>query len=391
MSPKNQITAAVLMTASAILAACGGQGAESNTLVAAPMMSLSPDNIAIAQRSTITSGPAISGTLVADRTASIRAEVPGSVLAVLLDPGSPVSNGTPLVRIDDSAIRDAFLSAKSGVTQADLAADIAKREQSRAEKLLAAGAIAANVVEIARRSALGAAAALDDAKARLASAQKQMDHTVVKAPYDGIVSERQVNPGDVVAPGAPLVTIVDPSTMRLEGSVPADQLANIRIGAPVTFTVTGYPNRTFHGSVSNIYPSADPGTRQVRLYVRIPNAGRGLVAGLFATGRVASSTHSGIVVPMTAVDQRGLRPSVSRLRGGMTERVDVTLGTKDDATEQIEITTGVTPGDTLLLGAAQGITPGTPLRISTGSDKAAAAPVPVLDAPAKATPKTAKP
>lgn len=379
------------MTASAILAACGGQGAESNTLVAAPMMSLSPDNIAIAQRSTITSGPAISGTLVADRTASIRAEVPGSVLAVLLDPGSPVSNGTPLVRIDDSAIRDAFLSAKSGVTQADLAADIAKREQSRAEKLLAAGAIAANVVEIARRSALGAAAALDDAKARLASAQKQMDHTVVKAPYDGIVSERQVNPGDVVAPGAPLVTIVDPSTMRLEGSVPADQLANIRIGAPVTFTVTGYPNRTFHGSVSNIYPSADPGTRQVRLYVRIPNAGRGLVAGLFATGRVASSTHSGIVVPMTAVDQRGLRPSVSRLRGGMTERVDVTLGTKDDATEQIEITTGVTPGDTLLLGAAQGITPGTPLRISTGSDKAAAAPVPVLDAPAKATPKTAKP
>lgn len=243
MSPKNQITAAVLMTASAILAACGGQGAESNTPVAAPMMSLSPDNIAIAQRSTITSGPAISGTLVADRTASIRAEVPGSVLAVLLDPGSPVSNGTPLVRIDDSAIRDAFLSAKSGVTQADLAADIAKREQSRAEKLLAAGAIAANVVEIARRSALGAAAALDDAKARLASAQKQMDHTVVKAPYDGIVSERQVNPGDVVAPGAPLVTIVDPSTMRLEGSVPADQLANIRVGAPVTFTVTGYPNR----------------------------------------------------------------------------------------------------------------------------------------------------
>lgn len=391
MSPKNQITAAVLMTASAILAACGGQGAESNTPVAAPMMSLSPDNIAIAQRSTITSGPAISGTLVADRTASIRAEVPGSVLAVLLDPGSPVSNGTPLVRIDDSAIRDAFLSAKSGVTQADLAADIAKREQGRAEKLLAAGAIAANVVEIARRAALGAAAALDDAKARLASAQKQLDHTVVKAPYDGIVSERQVNPGDVVAPGAPLVTIVDPSTMRLEGSVPADQLANIRVGAPVTFTVTGYPNRTFHGSVSNIYPSADPGTRQVRLYVRIPNAGRGLVAGLFATGRVASSTHSGIVVPMTAIDQRGLRPSVSRLRGGTTERVDVTLGTKDDATEQIEITTGVTPGDTLLLGAAQGITPGTPLRISTGSDKAADAPVPVLDAPAKATPKTAKP
>lgn len=397
MSSKNRISTLLLVAASALLAACGSKGAEANTPVAAPTMSVSPENIAIAERTSITSGPAISGTLVADRTASIRAEVAGSVIAVLQDPGSAVSKGTPLVRIDDSGIRDAFLSAKSGVTQAELAADIAKREQGRAEKLLAAGAIATNVVEMARRTALGAAAALDDAKARLASAQKNLDNTVVKAPYDGIVSERQVNPGDVVAPGAPLVTIVDPSTMRLEGSVPADQLANVRVGAPVSFTVTGYPNRTFTGSISNIYPSADPGTRQVRLYARIPNAGRGLVAGLYASGRVASTTRDGIVVPMTAVDQRGLKPTASRLRGGKTERVDVTLGTKDDATERVEIMSGVAAGDTLLLGAAQGITEGTPLRISTGSDKAAAnsaAPAPAR-APAKpdakAAPKTAKP
>ncbi len=386
MSPKNRITSVLLATATAtaLLAACGGTSGEATTPAAAPIMSVSPENIAIAARTTIKSGPAILGTLVADRTASIRAEVPGSVLAVLVDPGSPVSKGTPLVRIDDSAIRDAFLSAKSAVTQAEMAADIAKREEGRAEKLLAAGAIATNAVEITRRSALGAAAALDDAKARLASAQKNMDNTLVKAPYDGIVSERQVNPGDVVAPGAPLVTIVDPSTMRLEGSVLADQLGNIRVGAPVNFTVTGYPNRTFTGSVSNIYPSADPGTRQVRLYARIPNAGRGLVAGLYASGRVASTSHDGIVVPMTAIDQRGLKPSVSRLNGGKTERVDVTLGLKDDATEQIEITAGVAAGDTLLLGAAQGITPGTTLRISVGSDKA---PLPTAITP----PKTVKP
>lgn len=368
MSSNSRVVSTILLSASILLAACGSKGAEA-TPAAAPVVSVSPENITVVQKSMITSGPAISGTLVADRTASIRAEVAGSVVAVLLDPGAPVSKGTPLVRIDDTVVRDAFLSARSGVTQASMGADIAKREQERAEKLLAAGAIAQSAVEQARRAALGAVASLDDAKARLASAQKNLDNTVVKAPYDGVVSERQVNPGDVVAPGAPLMTVVDPSTMRLEGAVPADQLGAVRVGAPVTFSVTGYPGRTFTGTISNIYPSADPGTRQVRLFARIPNAGRGLVAGLYATGRVANITHDGIVVPATAVDLRGLKPIAVRLRGGKTERVEVTLGTRDDATERVEITTGVAVGDTLLLGAAQGITPGTPLRISSGSDK----------------------
>jgi RND family efflux transporter MFP subunit len=370
-----------------VLSACGGKTEEA-TATAVTTVSISPENITVASKTSITSGPAVSGTLVADRTASIRAEVPGPVLAVMLDPGARVSKGTPLVRIDDAAIRDAFLSAKSGVTQAELASDIAKREQDRAEKLLAAGAIAQNAVEMARRGAAGAQAALDDAKARLASAQKNMDNTVVRAPYDGIVSERQVNPGDIVAPGAPLVTIVDPSTMRLEGTVPADQLGAIRIGSPISFTVTGYPGRTFTGTISSIYPSADPGTRQVRLFAKIPNAGRGLVAGLFAAGRIATTRHEGIAVPLTAIDQRGVKPEVSKLKNGKIEKAEVTLGTRDDATERMEITSGVAVGDTLLIGAAAGITPGTPVRVSTGSDKAAA---PTQAAPAATAPATKKP
>jgi RND family efflux transporter MFP subunit len=373
MTSSSSIVRIIPVLAAAALAACGGKGAEADAPAAGPSaVNISPENLAIVAKSTITSGPAISGALVADRTASLRAEVPGAVLAVLQDPGARVKAGTPLVRIDDAAIRDAYLSAKSGVTQAELAADIAKRDQDRAEKLLAAGAIAQNAVEQARRGALGAQAMLDDAKARLASAQKNLDNTTVKAPYDGIVSERQVNPGDIVAPGTPLVTVVDPSTMRLEGSVPADQLGAVRLGAPVSFTVTGYPGRTFNGTISNIYPSADPGTRQVRLFARIPNAGNGLVAGLFATGRVASTSHAALVAPMTAVDQRGLKPTVTRIRAGKTEVVEVALGTRDDATEHVELSSGVAVGDTLLIGAAAGITPGTPVRVSAGSDKPAA-------------------
>ncbi|HVZ48193.1 MAG TPA: efflux RND transporter periplasmic adaptor subunit, partial [Gemmatimonadaceae bacterium] len=340
MTTTPRILAPTVFVASALLAACGSKGAQAD-VPAVTTVNVSPENVAVVQQTTITAGPAISGALVADRTASIRAEVAGSVVAVLKDPGAHVTAGTPLVRIDDAAIRDAWLSAKSGVTQAQLAYDLAKRDQDRADKLLAAGAIATNAAEQARRGAVAAQAMLDDAKARLASAQKNLDNTVVTAPYDGIVSERQVNPGDVVAPGAPLVTVVDPSTMRLEGSVPAEQLGAVRLGAPVTFTVTGYPGRTFTGTISNIYPSADPGTRQVRLYARIPNAGNGLVAGLFADGRIAATSHAGLVVPLTAVDQRGLKPAVTRVKGGRTEVVEVALGTRDDATEHVELTSGV--------------------------------------------------
>ena len=365
-----------VVAASVAIGACGKQPVDAATPKTPAPVNIGPEAIAVVAMATLNSGPAISGSLVAERTASIRAEVGGPVVAVLIEPGERVSKGTPLARIDDASIREAHLSARSGVTQAQLGADLAKREQQRAEKLLAAGAIAENALEAARRNALAAQAQLDDAQARLANAQRNLDNTVVKAPYDGVVSERQVNAGDIVSPGAPLFTVVDPGTMRLEGAVPADQLGAVRVGAPVKFAVTGYPGRDFEGRIANVYPSADPQTRQVRLVVRIPNSGAGLVAGLYATGRVASTTRQGLTVPLNAVDQRGVKPVVLRLASGKAEKAEVTIGVRDEGTERLEITTGVSAGDTLLMGAAQGITPGTPVKVtatSPAADQAASA------------------
>ena len=352
--------------ATGLLMACGAKPEVAST--ALPEQIIGPELVAIVATTTITSGPSISGSLVADKTAAIRAEVGGRVTAVLVEPGARVSKDAPLARVDDNAVRETMLGAKSGVTQAQLGADIAKRDQDRAERLLAAGAVAENAVENARRGNLAAQAALEDAKARLANAQRNLDNTTLKAPYDGIVSERQVNAGDIVAPGAPMFTIVDPSTMRLEGSVPADQLGAVHLGASVKFGVTGYPGTSFVGTISNIYPSADPQTKQVRLYARIPNAGS-LVAGLFASGRVASTSHSALAVPLNAVDQRGLKPSVLRLKGGKAEKVQITLGVRDDETENVEVLAGLAAGDTVLVGRAQGITIGAPVKVSAPSDK----------------------
>jgi RND family efflux transporter MFP subunit len=199
-----------------------------------------------------------------------------------------------------------------------------------------------------------------------------VSNTVVTSPINGIVSERAVTAGDVVQPGAALFTVVDPRSMRLEGSVPAEELNQVRVGAPVTFTVNGYPGRTFTGRVTRVNPTADPATRQVRIMISIPNAEGRLVGGLFATGRLASESTTGMVVPVSAVDSRSSTAAVFRVKGGRVERVPVQLGIRDESAERIEIRSGVQPGDTLLLGAAQGITPGTIVRVSSPSDRAPA-------------------
>ena len=330
---------------------------------------IGPENITIVKAQEIKTGPAISGALQAEEEATVRAELSGAVVQTLVDAGQRVSRGQLLARIDDSSVRDQVLSARSMVTTAQSNLDVAQRELQRTQALVEAGAVADRVLEQSRATEIGARAQLADARARLSSAEKQLENTRITAPFDGIVSARPVGAGDVVSPGTAMVTVVNPATMRLEASVPAEDLAAVRVGAPVDFTVNGYPNRHFTGRVTRINPTADPTTRQVRIFVSLPNQGNTLVGGLFADGRVASETRTTPVVPTTAVDERGLRPTVVVLKGGQARKVEVQLGIRDASTETVEVRAGITAGDTVLLGAARGITQGTPVKVSAPSDE----------------------
>jgi membrane fusion protein (multidrug efflux system) len=367
-------SAAVLLCLSVVLAVDGCKKSDkaSTSETKTETMVVGPENIAVAANGSIMTGPSISGTLEPDREAVLRAQVSGSVLQTYADQGQAVNAGTVLARIDASGIQDAYNSARAGLVSARNAADVAKRDLARNEQLLTAGAIAERDIDQSRRASIAAQAALEDANSRLATAEKAYRSTTVTSPFNGIVSERPVSAGDVVQPGTALFTVVDPSSMRLEASVPAEQLASIRIGVPVDFTVSGYPGRQFVGRITRINPTADPTTRQVRIYVSIPNEGRALVGGLFANGRMSTATKLGLVVPQSAVDVRGSIPSVIRVRQGKAELVPVKIGLTDKTSETIEVLSGIQPGDTLLMGAAMGITPGTPVRISAPTASTAA-------------------
>ena len=369
----------LVLTISAFgLAACGkkdnanAQAPEQPTLI-------SPENIGVVDTMRISSGPALSGELSAERSASVRSEVSGSVIQVFVEAGQRVVAGARLARIDATTASAAELSARTGVTASDALAAQAKKELDRNERLNAAGAIADRDLENSRLAYSTAMAQLANVKSAYAAANKQLRSATVRAPFAGVVAGTVVSAGDVVSPGTQLFTVVDPKSMRLEAAVPASQIGQIRIGMPVAFKVSGYNDRSFTGTVKRVSPVADPTTRQVMILASIPNSAGTLVGGLFAEGRVNTETRSAMVLPATAIDQRGAKPVVLRVRGGRVERVTVTLGIRDEQRENYEITQGVQRGDTVLLGAAQAIGEGRQVRVSSVNDRSATA------APAKAT------
>jgi len=348
------------------LVACGKKAKPADTSAEDNAAWVGKENIVVVTRQDLQVGPTVSGTLEAERKAVVRAELGATVVAVGAEPGQSVTRGAVLARLDDSAIRDAYESSRSALSSAELNAQIASRELERAQALVAAGAVADRDVETARLSQTGAQAQLAEARSRLATAGKQLERTVIRAPFSGVVSDRPVSLGDVVQSGTTLFTIIDPASLKFEGAVSAEALNGLKVGTPVSFTVAGVG--TMEGRVTRINPAVDPATRQVRLTVGVPNTGGRLPAGLFAEGRVATSTRSGVVVPSGAVDRRGIRPFVVRIKSGRVERVEVALGLIDDVREQMEVQSGLASGDTLLIGGARGLSAGTLVRIGSPSE-----------------------
>jgi membrane fusion protein, multidrug efflux system len=364
MTTKRVVVVSVLAATLAMAVACAKNPAPEAAVSAdSASVKLGADNVATAAIAELRSGPSVSGQLTPAREATVRAQVGGSILTLTVDKGQPVTAGQIIAKIGARDLDDAFQSAEAAVKSAETALTVAQSEQTRTASLVKGGALAARDLEQANNMVSNAQAMVAAAKARHKSVWQQLDDTTVKAPFTGIVSDRPAHQGDVVSPGTAIVTIIDPSSMRLEASVPADQIMQVKAGARVPFRVRGYPDQIFNGRVDRLSPTADPVTRQVVIFVSLPNTGGRLIAGLFAEGRVDAETRSGVVVPLSAVDETGPTPTVTLVRNGRADRVNVTLGLRQSDTEVVEIKTGVSAGDIVILGSSKAVTPGTAVTV----------------------------
>lgn len=364
-SHRSRVTATVLASAAlCVLTHCAQAGPEADAIEQPEPVILGPESVAFAREQTLTRGPRLSGSLVARERATVVAESSGSILELEAELGDAVQRGQVLVRIDQGELLDRFRAANAAIRSARAALRVAQQQMQRTATLVEAGARAERDLELDRAEVERAQAEVQEARASLATLRDQLRATVVRAPFDGVISAQPAYEGDVVRPGTPLLTLIDPSSVRLEASVPSEHLPLLAVGKRVDFQVRGHPGRVFEGQIAAIAPAANPSTRQVRIVVEIPNPNGALLAGLYAEGRLIDERRTALAVPAAAVDlvDPG-EAAVTVVRDGEARRVPVALGMTDEVRELVEIRSGVRAGEPVVTGPARGIAPGTPMEV----------------------------
>lgn len=328
-----------------------GKGASGNTAAkeAQVKMLISPEDLLTVSSSALASGPSITGSIEPERRADLRAEVSAVVLAVLKENGDPVKRGDLLVRLDQTSIRDSLTAAEASARAADQAYEQAERQFQRMTTLRQTGVVSTQQledVEIRRNTAQSERAA---ARTRVVTARQQLERTEVRAPFDGIVSDRKVSAGDTAAIGKELVKVIDPASLRFEGLVSADSIGEVRAGQHVWFKIHGFASEDFTGVVTRVNPAANVTTRQVEVLVAFDDVKKQPnVAGLYAEGRIETQTSAALSLPGASIVREGDNSFAWRVNGGKLSKVAVTLGDRDARTGAFALRAGLNDGDKVL-------------------------------------------
>ncbi|MDX2220538.1 MAG: efflux RND transporter periplasmic adaptor subunit [Burkholderiales bacterium] len=315
-----------------------------------PSLLVAPEDLITLASSSLASGPSITGSVQPERRADLRAEIPAVVLQVLKENGDTVRRGEMLVRLDDTAIRDALASAEANVRASTQALEQANRQFERIKTLRGSGMASAQAFDDAETRKNNAQSELEAARTRVAQARQQLQRTEVRAPFDGVVSDRRVSAGDTAQIGKELLKVIDPSSLRLEGMVSADSVGAVKAGQAVSFRVNGYGEQVFAGKIRRVNPSANATTRQVELLVDFVDRNQPKLAGLYAEGQIETASAEGITLPASALVREGDKASVWRVNAKTStlERTAVVVGERDNRTGNLVLKQGVAAGDRVI-------------------------------------------
>jgi RND family efflux transporter MFP subunit len=335
-----------LLVLALALAACGrgGPSAQKGAGTGQPLL-VAAEDVHTVRASTLTSGPVITGTIQPERRADLRAEVPATVLQVLRENGDAVRRGDVLVRLDDTAIRDALASAESASRAATQAHEQAARQLERMKTLRASGMASAQALDDAEVRHNNAQSDVEASRARVVLARQQLARTEVRAPFDGMVSDRKVSAGDTAQVGKELLKVIDPSSMRFEGLVSADNIGNVKAGQGASFRVNGYPDQVFSGKVRRVNPAANPTTRQVEVLVDFTGQNQPRLAGLYAEGHVETESGRSLTLPASALVREGDKALAWRVKDGKLQRAAVE---RDPRSGEFVVRSGLAEGDQVI-------------------------------------------
>ncbi|HLX96464.1 MAG TPA: efflux RND transporter periplasmic adaptor subunit [Verrucomicrobiae bacterium] len=325
-------TSAALLLAALVLNGCGGKPGD----VSANSLPPVAVRVQIAESKSRVATEEDVGTVRAKLHAVIEAKVSGKIEQMLVVPGQEVKAGEPLVQLDAREVQ-------AQLDQADAVRQQAESDLKRATDLVQQKILSQSEYDAAQSK-------FHVADAAAAAAKSLLDYTRVTAPFDGVITRKYADVGDLAAPGKPLLEMEDARDLQLETDVPEAVIGHLALGDRLEVHVSGISNE-LAGTVSEIAPSADPNSHTFLVKLDLPSA-PGLRAGQFSRVAVPVGKTSALRVPATAVWQRGEIELVFVVASGHAQLRIVKTGKR--VGDEVELVSGVDAGEPVVTeGAAQ--------------------------------------
>ena len=294
--------------------------------------------------------------------AAVGAKIIGRVVELPVDEGDTISVGDIIAVLDSEDLEASVRLAEASLNEARARLADAEREFARQAELVEDRLTSQALHDAALTQREVALAQVGTAEARLNSAQATLDYTVVRAPIDGVVIERNIEVGEMVAPGGftsqqstgSIVRIADPTSLEVEADINESYIARLQLGQRASIRVDAVPDFEYSGRLRQIVPTADRQRAVVQVKVSIDNRDERLVPDMSCT---VTFLEEGIdetelvqppklLVPEEAVQYAGDATFLFRVDGNVLRRVRVTLGETSDG--RVEVLEGAQGGDTIV-------------------------------------------
>jgi membrane fusion protein, multidrug efflux system len=335
-----------------------------NALETSRVMQLHPLEIVAVQPRRIEDLVKVTGTIHPVQEAAIAAQVGGLAETVAVRPGDHVEAGQLLVEVGTTDLRLQLDQQRSTMTSSIVQLRAAQTTLERTTLLFDKGLAAQATLDAAQTEVDQLAAAIATQQSQVALAEANLLRARVTAPFSGVLATRAIEPGQIVSPGATMMTIVDLSTVRVEVVVALKDSARIQAGQSVRLTVQGMPAEAFTGTVDRVSPIAETGTRSIKVYLTLDNPDGLLRGGMFVTGSIVVRQDEDVIaVPAAAIQTRDEASYVLAVVDGVLQERPIEIGSEWPATALVEARSGLAAGDVIVSAALSGLSHGAAVAI----------------------------
>lgn len=353
---------ALLLLAFTTLIGCSG---ERKTVSAAPE-TVNNVSVVSAQMANIPDVVEAVGTLRAAQTSQLAAQMMGNIVEIRVHEGDRIQRGQVLAVIDDAQPRAALdrataadVAAQQEITASDSDFTLAEATFKRYQTLYEKKSVSPQEFDEVRARYQAAQARREmaragqaQAKAALQQARTALGYTHILAPFDGVVTEKKADVGTLASPGMPIFTVEDLRRYRLEATVNETDLRYVRMGQQVPVVIDALGDKELKGPVVEIVPAADPASRSFLVKIEVPSE-PALRSGLFGRSQFTRGVRSALIIPRTAVVERGQLQGVYVLDQNQIAGLRyITLG--KPSAGQVEVLAGLQAGEMLIANPGSG-------------------------------------